>query len=97
MDARMQQAEKFYKDFHWGDEPDKFVEAEFPRAPKVATKLGALHEITYETTKDGETALWTHEFGEEGGNRPDLVVDVSNQQLHIVGGDYTVEPRGIVD
>lgn len=97
MTKQMAQAEDFYRDFHWGDEPDEFVEAKFPRAPKAATKLGTLTSVAYETTKDGEKAIWEHEFGEEGGERPDLVVDISNQQLHIVGGDYTVEPRGIVD
>lgn len=93
----MEKAADFYRDFHWGDEPEGFVTAEFPKPPRVATKLGTLHAVTYETTKDGETALWEHEFGEEGGDKPDLVVDPDNQQLHIVGGDYTVEPRGIVD
>lgn len=93
----MKLAEDFYRDFHWGDEPDGFAVAEFPKPPKVATKLGTLHAVTYETVKDGEKALWEHEFGEEGGDKPDLVVDPTNQQLHIVGGDYTVEPRGIVD
>lgn len=93
----MERAAKFYRDFHWGDEPDGFVTAEFPKPPRVATKLGTLHAVTYETVKDGEKALWEHEFGEEGGEKPDLIVDPDNQQLHIVGGDYTVEPRGIVD
>lgn len=68
-----------------------------PRAPKVATKLGELVAVTYETSKGGELAQWHHEFGEEGGTRPDLVVDPKTKRLHIVGGSYDVQAAGIID
>lgn len=67
------------------------------RRPKVGVKLGRLHSVTYETSKAGEPALWEHEFGEEGGDPPDLVADPDTERLHIVGGDYRIEDRGIVD
>lgn len=93
----MQRAADFYRDFHWGDEPDGFSAAKFPKPPKVGTKLGTLHAVTYETHKDGERALWEHEFGEEGGAKPDLVADPKSKQLYIIGGDYDITARGIID
>jgi hypothetical protein len=93
----MERASNFYRDFHWGDEPETFVSAEFPKPPKVGTKLGTLHAVTYETVKDGEQALWEHEFGEEGGEKPDLVADPKSKQLYIVGVYYDITARGIID
>jgi hypothetical protein len=67
------------------------------RRPRVGVRLGEIHAITYDTHKGGEHALWEHEFGEDGGAKPDLVMDAENKKLHIVGGDYDVKPEGIVD
>lgn len=97
MAERLKRAVDFYSDFHWGDEPDKLVRKKVSRPPKAAVKLGKLVSVAYETHKGGEHATWEHEFGEEGGKRPDLVVDVDTKKLHIVGGDYDVRPEGIVD
>lgn len=94
---RLQDAADFYQEFHWGDAPDKTVRRKASKRPKVGVKLGTLHSVAYETHKDGEEAIWEHEFGEEGGDKPDLVMDVDNKKLHIVGGSYDVEDRGIVD
>ncbi len=64
----------------------------------TGVKLGKLHSVTYLAKKGNEPpTLWEHEFGEEGGKQPDLVMDVDSKRLHIVGGDYTVEDVGIVD
>jgi hypothetical protein len=38
---------------------------------------------------------YEHEFGEGGGELPDLVFDRRNTQLLLVGGEYTIEPEGI--
>lgn len=65
--------------------------------PKVATELGQLVAVTYRTVKGGEKAEWEHEFGENGGKLPRLVVDPKTKRLHIVGGDYTVTSAGIED
>lgn len=94
---RLDKAISFYKDFHWGDAAEKVSTKKMSKVPEVAVKLGKLDAVVYSTHKNGERATWEHEFGEEGGKRPDLVMDVDNQRLHIVGGDYKVEPRGIVD
>lgn len=95
--GKVARAAKFFSEFHWGDESKRVKRVKASPRPRVATKLGKLHAVTYETTKDGETALWEHEFGEEGGRQPDLVSDVDTNRLHIVGGDYDVRPEGIVD
>lgn len=87
----------FYKDFHWGEDVDRVVKKRISPPPAIAVKLGKLDAVTYETTKAGERALYEHNFGEEGGKRPDLVMDAETKKLHIVGGDYDVRPEGIVD
>lgn len=94
---RMRNAVDAYEGFHWGDEPTKFVAKKISKAPKVGVKLGKLVSVAYETHKNGEHAVWEHEFGEEGGKRPDLVMDADNKRLHIVGGSYDVRPEGIID
>lgn len=94
---RLHNAVKFYEDFHWGEKVDRIEKRKVSRPPKFAVKLGALDAVTYQTRKDGEDALFEHTFGEEGGKRPDLVMDAATKKLHIVGGDYDVRPEGIVD
>ncbi len=94
---RLDDAVQFYKDFHWGDDVDRVSRVKVGKPPKVAVKLGKLDAITYESVKGGERALYEHQFGEEGGKRPDLVMDAATKKLHIVGGDYDVRPEGIVD
>lgn len=94
---RLAEAISFYDDLHWGEPANKVERKRVSRPPKVATKLGELVSVTYETSKGGELAQWQHEFGEEGGQRPDLVVDPKTRRLHIVGGSYDVQSAGIID
>jgi len=93
---KLAEAVNLYERFHWGEPATEVVRKRVSRRPRVATSLGRLHSVTYETSKGGEPSLWEHEFGEEGGEPPDLVAD-EDRRLHIVGGDYDVEDRGIVD
>ncbi len=93
----MNTATEKYKGFHWGVEPKKVKTARASKAPEVGMQLGKLHAITYEANKAGEVALYEHEFGEEGGKQPDLIADVDNNKLHIIGGDYTITDDGIRD
>lgn len=93
--SSVERAAKFYEEFHWGDGPTKVVEQPIELPPDVATELGELVAVTYRTHKGGERATWEHEFGEEGGKRPRLVVDPESKRLFIVGGDYTVTDAGI--
>lgn len=95
--AKLKTALRRYKEFHWGDEADHVTKRKVSKPPRVAVKLGKLVSVAYETHKGGEKATWEHEFGEEGGKRPDLVMDAKTKRLHIVGGDYDVKPEGIVD
>lgn len=97
LSERLERAVDFYRDFHWGDEPDAVVKRRVSRAPRVAVGIGKLHSVAYSTRKGGENATWEHEFGEEGGEQPDLVMDAATKKLHIVGGDYDVRAEGIID
>ncbi len=62
--------------------------------PEVAVKLGELHSVTYRTKKRGEPVqLFEHEFE---GKKPWLAMNVEDKRLHLLGGSYTVNSRGIV-
>jgi hypothetical protein len=86
-----------YEGFHWGRKATRARRVRVSPPPRELAQLGKLVAVTYETTKGEERAQWEHEFGEEGGRRPVLAVDPESNRLHIVGGDYRVEDRGIVD
>jgi hypothetical protein len=92
-------ARKLYRDLHWGISAGK--RTKHVRAPHVGpalAELGRLESIEYSTEKQGDgPSTYVHKFGEEGGRRPHLAVDPKTRDLVILGGDYTVEPRGIVD
>ena len=60
------------------------------------TQLGRLVSVVYETRKGAELAEWEHEFGEDGGHRPHLLVEKDSGRLVVAGGDYTVTRAGIV-
>jgi len=87
-------AENFYRDFHWGDEADAVTEAQIPpvRPGETLVALGELVEVTYRARKDGQRFDWVHDFRRP---RPMLTYQQSGQ-LIIIGGRYSVTPRGIV-
>jgi len=98
MSGELQKAADFYEDLHWGIPPKAVKRAKVPRTPKALAELGELESVVYSTDKNGDGfSNYEHEFGEEGGEKPLLAVDPENKKLHVVGGDYTVEDRGIVD
>lgn len=99
MASALERARAFSKKFHWGLEPSPRVRRpHVPPAPRALTTLGRLKAVVYETEKAGDgLSEYEHAFGEEGGRLPELAVDVDNGKLHIVGGSYRVEARGIVD
>ena len=87
-------AERACEDFRWGDECTGGELISIPAPPMVLVEIGPLIELTYEATKRGELAHWVHAFED---TRPVLAFDeMGGDQLYIVGGDYTVTPRGIV-
>lgn len=86
-----------FRGFHWGLDPDGVELVDPSPEPERLVKLGDLEAVTYRTRKGGVgDALWEHCFGEEGDQKPVLAMDPRNQRLHIVGGGYGVEDRGIV-
>lgn len=94
----LEQARKFRQDFHWGIPARKVVTGKIPPRPRVLVKLGRLESVVYRTNKKGDgLSHYEHEFSEDGGKKPSLCVDPSSGKLHIVGGSYRVEERGIVD
>lgn len=78
------------------------------RAPLFNTKakpgegldVGEVSHICYETAKkhigDGKRYEYVHEFGEEGGRRPHLIIDHEGMPI-LRGGDYTIKAEGIVN
>jgi hypothetical protein len=91
-------AAKLFEDLHWGIAPKKVRQVRKPHAGAALAELGQLEAVEYSTTKKGDgPSVYHHKFGEEGGRRPTLAVDPETRDLHIVGGSYTVEQRGIVD
>lgn len=62
--------------------------------------LGEAAFIVYDTTKafhDFEPTEYGHEFGEEGGELPQLHYDRKSRLLYFTGGSYIVKPEGIVN
>lgn len=98
LEYKVDKASDFYTDFHWGNQPKNLTEKEIYKRPKVGVKLGQLVNVTYKTSKGREPpTYYEHEFGEEGGDKPDLIADVDNKRLHIIGGDYNITEAGIID
>lgn len=89
-------AERFER-LHWGRPATKVTRHRAP-APRALAELGRLEAVEYFTNKRGDgPSIYRHQFGEEGGRKPRLAVDPETDRLHIIGGDYSVEDRGIVD
>jgi hypothetical protein len=91
-------AADLFKDLHWGIPARRQSMVRRPELGAALTSLGRLEAIEYATNKVGDgPSVYRHRFGEEGGRKPHLAVDPKSRDLHIVGGSYTVERRGIVD
>ncbi len=86
-----------YQGFHWGNPPRRRSNVALSPHPRELVKLGKAEAIIYSTRKGSTRGTWQHAFGEEGGAKPILAVDPRSSRLHLVGGDYRVEDRGIVD
>jgi hypothetical protein len=70
------------------------------RTPHEKQLLGTITRVWYFTTKshlgsEGGTAIFKHNFGEEGGEKPSAVYRVRDKHIEIVGGDYSIPPEGI--
>lgn len=62
--------------------------------------MGEVSHICYETAKahieGGKRVEYVHEFGEDGGRRPHLIIDHEGMPI-LRGGDYTIKAEGIVN
>ncbi len=62
--------------------------------------VGEVSHICYETAKthigEGKTFEYVHEFGEDGGKRPHLIIDHEGMPI-LRGGDYKIRAEGIVN
>lgn len=88
-------AARDYQGFHWGRKPDRIDRVRVAPRPRRLVELGTLEQITYSTVKGrkGKLTDYVHDFGRR---KPVLAMDPKNKRLHIVGGAYRVEDRGIV-
>ena len=68
--------------------------------PNEINPIGEIDHVVYGTFKphhgDHEYTHYLHKLGEESGKRPILCVDKQGFPV-IRGGNYKIEPRGIVD
>jgi hypothetical protein len=91
------EAARLYEGFHWGRPARRRSSVELPPRPRELVELGTLEAITYGTRKGSEGLQhYEHAFGETGRAKPRLAMDARTKRLHIVGGGYDVEDRGIV-
>ena len=104
--------EDLYRRFHWtdADEVLEIPESMAPKgAPAVLTLIGRLESLVYRVPEtSGKAGVpFEHEFSDRGrgvtcrhrkvlcGCRPLLCADMDGR-LWILGGEYTIEGRGIV-
>lgn len=80
-----------YREFHWGDEARECRRVEIPEFDRLFA-LGQLRRVDYETTKDGETAIWFHDFEDP---LPTLTATPDGTLGPILGGGAVVTARGI--
>jgi len=68
--------------------------------PGEGLDFGEVSHICYETAKahieNGERVEYVHEFGEDGGKRPHLIIDHEGMPI-LRGGDYKIKAEGIVN
>lgn len=94
-DRRLMEAIGAYTDLHWGRAPDRVDQVDAPGLEgNTLVQLGDLEYVGYYADKGPESAIWHHEF--DGADRPRLSVDLDSGSLHLIGGSYSVDPRGIV-
>jgi hypothetical protein len=94
MAPRIDKAKKAFEDFT-GHKPKRVTRAQLDAADQAGWKLGQAVGVSYEATRDGETAKYYHEFKKSA--RPDLVSRDDGKQLYFTGGRYKVTDRGITD
>lgn len=86
-------AVSLYRDFT-GENPRHIDDWEVT-VPDVAMEVGKVTGIIYKAHVDGRVQEFMHEF--TGTSRPTLAASSDGRQLLLLGGDYKMTERGIVD
>jgi hypothetical protein len=86
-------AVSLYRDFT-GENP-RHIDDWDVEIPDVAMEVGKVTGIIYKTRMDGRVQEFMHEF--TGASRPILAASSDGRQLLLLGGDYKMTERGIVD
>lgn len=82
-----------YKAFHWGEQARSVIEIDRPRVQGPLVMVGPLTSVSYLAKKnEKEVCEYVHDFDEP---LPVLAFDRTGK-LHILGGGYSIQPRGIV-
>lgn len=63
--------------------------------PEQLIVMGHLESIEYKTTHGKRAKLYRHEFAK--GSRPLLCTGTGKNELLLIGGNYHVTERGVVD
>lgn len=91
---QLDSAMKLYKNFS-GHEPELVGKTAKPKIPAVGIVIGELDGVAYETTRDGKTEKYFHQFDKR--IRPLLVSSFDGASIYILGGEYDFTQDGIVD
>lgn len=86
--------ERAYTDLHEGLPPDRVSRVKLRAQPKKLIALGRITDVVYEKATPEGKPLYHHDFASHA--RPLLARD-EHGKLHVLGGRYTVNERGIVD
>jgi len=86
-------AVSLYRDFT-GENP-RHLEDWDVIVPSHAMEVGKVTGIMYKARVDGKVQEFLHEF--TGRSRPILAASADGRQLLLLGGDYKMTERGIVD
>jgi len=89
----MQRAAKLFRGFRLRNPREvEGVDLELPRAVIV---MGELRAVEYDMPRGSRKVFYRHEFARD--SRPELAAGPDRCQLVLIGGNYRVTHRGIVD
>jgi hypothetical protein len=86
-------AKRLYEKFR-EDKPKRIKKVTID-IPDTVAVMGYLSAVEYETTHNGVAQAYRHDFSP--GSRPMLAAGPRKRQLFLVGGNFHVTERGIVD
>ena len=101
-ESSYEDAEDFYKKFHWGNPSNVQVVKNIPGVHGTLVHLGVARRIEYGSNKNSEWAEYYHLFGENTKEYPSMYAIMNEDgteptALLIHGGNMRIEPRGVVE